>query len=183
MKLSHLKTEAALVEARTLIGELLAESISDYLALTIAQLKNDKAINLDQFAEVIGGLRILGKEEHRETITKDDIGINPNSYKELFNLLNAIPRDGKLNHDISSVFTALKSIAPSIFKKTRLELETFEKGSRSEKQQLIQKLSAFMTKVNRFFYLVKHGAVQPKGETKASTDIETAYAEVGQLPI
>ena len=194
MKLGMLNLNVMLFELRAQIGELLAESISDYLSLVVARLKSKTKeelflpgaykLDLDQLAEVIAGLKILSNAEHRETMTKDDIGINPNSYKDLYTLLKSVPRDGKnLPRLTGDVFTALKGIAPSIFKKTRQELEILETGSTGERKNLIDKISKFSTEINQMFYKVKHGVTQPKGETKASTDIETAYDEVGGAPI
>ena len=159
MKLNQLTNEVALFELRTQIGFLLSESISDYLALTIAQLKNDKQVDLDQLSEYVAGLKILGNSDHRESLTKDDIGINPNSFKELFGLLDSINKDGKnIPKQTSEVFTALKVIAPSIFKKTRLELDVLDKGTKADKTKAINDLSVFSTKVNQLFYKIKHGA-------------------------
>lgn len=166
MKLRQLKAEVALFELREQIGILLAESISDYLSRTIAMLKNDKQVDLDQLAEFISGLTAIGDDENRISMTKADIGINPNDFKELFNTLNSVTKDGKnMPRMTIDVFNALKSITPSQFKKTREELSILENGTKGEKEQVIRKVQAFATKVNQFFYKIKHGASKPKEKT------------------
>jgi len=182
MKLRQLTTEIALFELREQIGNLLAESISDYLALTIALLKNDKPVNLDQLAEFISGLKIIGNSENRESMTKADIGINPNDFKELFNTLNSITKDGKnMPKMTADVFVALKSITPSLFKKARAELDVLETGTKAEKEQAIKKIQIFSTKVNQLFYKLKHGATQPKDKA-VTAEVGDAFDNVGGLP-
>ena len=182
MKLRQLTSEIALYELREQIGNLLAESISDYLALTVAKLKNDKPIDLDQLAEFISGLKVIGNPEHRESMTKADIGINPNDFKELFNTLNSITKDGKdVPRMTADVFVALKSITPSLFKKTRAELDVFENGTKAQKEQEIKKIQVFSTKVNQLFYKIKHGATMPKDKA-VTADIGDAFDNVGGLP-
>ena len=182
MKLRQLSPEIALYELREQIGNLLAESISDYFALTAAKLRNDKEVDLDQLAEFISGLKILGDPDHRASMTKADIGINPNNYKELFNTLNSISKDGKgLLTQTSDVFVALKAIVPSLYKKTRAELDVLESGTKAQKTQAINTIQAFASKVNQFFYKLKHGAVQPKPKA-VTADVGDAFDNVGGLP-
>jgi hypothetical protein len=182
MKLRQLTSEIALFELREQIGNLLAESISDYLSLIVAMLKNDKPVNLDQLAEFISGLKVIGNSEHRESITKADIGINPNDFKELFNTLSSITKNGKdLPKLTAEVFTALKSITPSMFKKTREELAILEKGTKAEKEQQIRKIQSFATKVNQLFYKLKHGVVQFKDKTVTAA-VGDEFANIGGAP-
>lgn len=183
MKLRNISTDIALFELRDQIGNLLAESISDYLSLTLALLKNDKSVDLDQLAEFITGLKVLGNSDHRDSLTKDDLGINPNSFKELFQTLSSITKDGKnMPRTTADVFTALKSITPSLFKKTRAELEILEKGTKGEKEQLIKKIQLFSTKINQLFYKLKHGTTQPKDQ-KVTADVGDAFDNVSGVPI
>ena len=183
MKLGLLNQEVAIYEIRERIGTLLSESISDYLSMTIAQLKNDKPVDLDKLAEIVAGLKVIGNRDHRESLTKDDIGINPNNVKELYSLLNAVSKDvSKSEKMVGEVFSSLKHIAPSMYKKTREEFKTFESGTKAEKEQLIQKISAFSTKVNQLFYKLRHGAAAPAPK-QAPTDITNAYDNVGGAPI
>lgn len=168
MKLRNLNEEIAIYELRKEISEVLAESISDYLATSLAQLKHEKDVDLDRLAEIVAGLKVLAKPEHRETMTKDDIGINPNSFKELFDLLKSVPKDGKNPPKlVNDVFTALKAVAPSLHKKTREELEVLKSGEKAERDQMINKLTAFFTKANQLFMKLK---------TRATAAPETASA-------
>jgi hypothetical protein len=182
MKLRQLSSEIALYELREQIGNLLAESISDYFALTAAKLRNDKEVDLDQLAGFISGLKVIGDPDHRASMTKADIGINPNNVKELFNTLNSITKDGKGMPSLTAdVFIALKTITPSLFKKTRAELEVLESGTKAQKSQAINDIQAFASKVNQLFYKLKHGAVQPKDKA-VTADVGDAFDNVGGLP-
>lgn len=182
MKLRNLSPQIALYELREKIGSLLAESISDYFALTTVKLKNEKEVDIDQLAEIISGLKVIGNPDYRESMTKADIGINPNNVKELFNTLDSITKDGTgMPRQTVDVFVALKAITPSLYKKTRAELEVLEKGTKAQKTEEINKIQAFATKVNQLFYKLKHGAVQPK-DKEVTADVGDAYDNVGGLP-
>ena len=182
MKLRQLNSEIALYELRTELGNLLSESISDYLSNVIALLKNDSKVDLDQLAEFISGLKLLGSDEYRGSMTTADIGMNPNNFKELFQTLNSIPKNkADLPRATANVFLSLKTLAPSGFKKAREELKPFEDGSKSEKAQLIIELQKFATNVNKFFYKIKHGAVQPK-DKQVTAEIGDEFDLVGGYP-
>lgn len=183
MKLRQINTEVALFELREQVGTILGESISDYLAVALAQLKNGKTPDLDQLAELIAGLKVLSHSDHRESLTRDDIGINPNNMKELFNVLNGVTKDGKNMPKLTAeMFAALKSIAPSMYRKTREELATLEKGEKAAKEQLIRKIEAFAMKANQLFYKIKHGTNAPANKP-APADVEKAYDGVDDARI
>lgn len=154
MKLGHVSSEIAIFEIRS---QLLNESICEYLGTTIAQLRNDKSIDLEKFAEVITALKVLSNIDHRESLTRDEIGFNPNDARELFSFLNAVNRDiTKSEKFVNEIFSEFKNIAPSLFKRTLSELDVLKNGTKIEKQQLIQSLSSFIMKVNQLFNKVKH---------------------------
>ena len=81
----------------------------------------------------------------------------------------------------AEMFASLKSIAPSMYRKTREELEAIEKGEKNEKEQMTRKVEAFATKVNQLFYKLKHGATQPPA--KQSPDVDKAYDGVDDARI
>lgn len=166
MKLRQIKSELAIFEVRAQIGEALNESISEYLSSVIADLKNSKKVDLDQLACIISGLKIIGKEEYRDTLTADDIGINPNNFKDLYDVLSTVPKAGKLPRVPDEFFNSLRAISPSSYKKTRSELEVFEKGTGPQKKQVIGKLSEFASNVNHLYFKLKHGKDKPE-ETAA----------------
>lgn len=183
MKLRQINTEVAIFELREQVGVVLGESISDYFAMALAQIKNGKTPDLDQLAELIAGLKVLSHADHRESMTRDDIGINPNNMKELFNVLNGVTKDGKNMPKLTAdMFAALKSIAPSMYRKTREELEVLEKGEKAAKEQLTRKVEAFATKVNQLFYKLKHGATQPPAKQQ-TPDVDKAYDGVDDARI
>jgi hypothetical protein len=81
----------------------------------------------------------------------------------------------------ADVFVALKSITPSLFKKTREELDILENGTKAQKEQQIKKIQIFMTKVNQLFYKLKHGVTQPKDKA-VTADVGDAFDNIGGLP-
>jgi len=158
MKLNDLNLEVALFEARVQVSQILSESIIDYFALVIARLRGKSeahGLDIDQLSDIIAGLKVLIDDDHREALTKTELGINPNSYREFLDLLKAIPKDGKsFPQKVHEVFAALKSIAPSLFKKTREELKALESGSKAEFHKAVDKISAFATLVNQMFHRI-----------------------------
>lgn len=179
MKLLDISTEAVIVEVRRVINQLLAESISDYLSLAVARLKSKTPselfmpgpyqFDLDQFAEVIAGLKVLSKADYRETLTHEDLGIDPNDFRELFKFLQSVTRDGKEMPKLTrSVFASLKHVAPSLFKKTRDELEVLKSGRGEKRTEEIRNLSAFVTKANEMFNRVKHQATSTGTEQSSN---------------
>lgn len=182
MKLRDLSPEVAIWDARLQIGRLLSESISDYLAHTIAALKNEQKVDLDQLAEFISGLKMLGDDERRSALSKEDLGINPNNFKELFNVLSSVSKTGKdLPKMTDEVFDALRSMSPSGVKNAREELSVLENGTRAQKQEAIKKLQDFTSKFNQFFYKIKHGAAKPK-DRAVDNVVGDQFDNVGGLP-
>lgn len=156
MKLKHLLTEAAIVELRDVLSEALLESVTDYLATTTAMLKNGKQVDLEKLAIIITALQVFGKSDFRQSMTRDDIGINPNDFKQLYLVLNSITRDGKnLPKLTDEVLTAIKSVAPSLYKKNLSDLKSYESGSKSQQAEIAKKVTAFMMKANQMFYKIK----------------------------
>lgn len=171
MKLSDLIIESKLSELRAKIPTLLAESLSEYLAVTLSKLKNKKSdelfkdeknplVDLDRLATYITGLKILGNSQYRSAITKDDIGINPGDVTELFKLLDTIPKEeSKIVKEVDDVFDALKSLSPAMFKKERERLDSLKDDESPEKEDVIKKLSAFSLKINQIFSKSKQATV------------------------
>lgn len=161
MKIQDLVIESLLFEIRLEVRRVLAESISDYFSQFLSKVKHgddpsDK--ELEQISALVAGMKVLSIPQYRQAITKDDIGVNPNSAKELFDLLNGIPRDGKLNTLTVKVFDSLKTIAPSIFKKELEEITAMRGATKQERDAIIAKLNVFATKVGQSFNKAKTAA-------------------------
>jgi hypothetical protein len=141
---------------------MLRESVSDYLGITLSRLKQgDPTVDIEQLATVLSGLTVLTDQTQRQNISDDEIGMNPNSYQDMYKLLRMVPRDGKnLDHDTDYIFTALRTIAPGTFKKIRDELDIFKNGNRGQKQALLDSLRERVSGFNLFFQKVKRGVVQ-----------------------
>jgi hypothetical protein len=168
MKLRDLLVEAAIVDIRTMIVERLLENVNDYLSLTMAKLKNKKpeeafkagdpqAVDLDHLALIVTGLYILSNPDYRAGITKQDVGMNPNDLKELFNLLDQVNKQGKDPIAIQNVFKMLCNLAKPALKKKRAELDILQTGDDAERKHELQELEKFTLKVSQMFNKLKSG--------------------------
>lgn len=177
MKLTDLSTELLIFEVRQRTAEMLGESISDYLSMTIAKIKAKKPeelydgeeplVDLDRLTSVVSAMRVLGNADFRKAISKEDIGINPNNVKEFAKFLDSIPRDGKkLPQLTAAVITALKGIAPNVFKKQREQLDRLKSQDETERKDALQDLSKFATQVNQIFSKVRSGTSGKKDVSK-----------------
>jgi hypothetical protein len=176
MKIRELVISSAEFEVRKAVREKLAESINKHLTSAVALFKarddedaSDKGVNLDQLAQLIAGLKVLSKREHRDVITKDDVGVDPNNAKDLFALLDKIPDKptAEVAKPQAEVFTALAALAPSLLKKEREELELLVDKDSAKRHAAISKLSSFATKVDQMFNqfhtaATKAAAAQPR---------------------
>jgi Cu/Ag efflux protein CusF len=86
-----------------------------------------KGIDIGELASIVASLKALSKAEYRDSMTKDDIGINPRSAKDLFTFFDKIPSSekGKLTGLPKEVVTALSKLVPSVNKS---ELEKYLKA-------------------------------------------------------
>lgn len=177
MKLRHLVTESLIFEIRKLTQAMLAEAITDYLSTAIAKLKAKKnssldqsEVDLDQLASIMAGMKVLGTKEYRQAMTKDDLGIDPNNAEDLYKVLSSIPKDGKnipkLTHE---VFSALKELAPKVFKTEREALNGL--GS-EDRDQTIAKISTFASKVNQAFSKTKTASTSKSDVAPAKSELE-----------
>jgi len=166
MKIRDLNDETMLFELRRSVDEVLSESIIEYLSMINAQLKSKKReelfsgdkplINLDQLASIVAGVKVLGNKTYRQAMTKDDIGINPNSSHQLLDLLDSIPKDGKGVPKLTDqVFYALKHVAPGVFKTEAEKLKLLSTKDDGARNRAISDFSAFVTKVSQLFNKVK----------------------------
>lgn len=158
MKLRDLIIESMLFEVRLQFQEILGESITDYLGQIMVRLKKGDDLTddeLEQVAALLAGMKVLSIPQYRQAMTKNDIGINPNSVTDLYNLLNKIPRDGKFDALTKQVFHALQTIAPSIFKKELTDIKELSGATREERDQVIAKLNSMFTKINQAFSKAK----------------------------
>ena len=78
-------------------GLMIVEDASQMLHMLIPALKSDSPklsqIDIDELANIITTLKLLTNPNFRQSMTKADVGINPNDGPELLKILDLIPRD------------------------------------------------------------------------------------------
>lgn len=173
MLLKEFVVQSALFEARKYVRDNLMENINDYLSLTVAKLNGKKPedvakgkpdyIDLGHLAFIVTGLKILANPDYRTGLTKQDVGINPNDAKELFNLLNRVDKQGKDPSDVINVFIALCKLAPAALKKQRAELEIFQTGDDAERKHAAQELQKLISKVSQTFGKLRVASTSTRG--------------------
>lgn len=148
---------------------VLSESIVDFLGATLAKLKhahpeevfsehNPDKVSIEELAKLITGLKIISNKDHREVITKDDVGINPNSAREVFQLLDDVKKDGKHDKDVMKIFGKLADLSPSIYNRELDKLKVLKKDGDAHDAALME-LEKFMLKVSQMFQKLKTGTV------------------------
>jgi hypothetical protein len=158
MKLREIQQETMIFELRREVGNVLSESIVEYLATVLGHLKSKEQhdlfntenplIKVDQLASVIAGLKVLSDHEIRSTLTVDDVRINPNSSIQMFNLLNSVPKNGKGTPKLTiDVFKALAKIAPRHFAEERVRMKALKSKNESERTKAIAELEKMFNKV------------------------------------
>ena len=173
MKLKEFLLESALTEMKAHIKDNLFENINDYLSLTLAKINNKKPqdlfkpgadmLDLDHLAMIITGLKIVANPDYRAGLTKNQIGINPNDAKDLFNILNQVDKMGKDQPGVINVFKALCKLAPSALKNERAELEIFKTGDDAERKHQAQELQKLIVKVGQMFNKIRNAASSTRG--------------------
>jgi len=173
MKLKEFLVESALVEAKAYIRDNLFENVNDYLSLTLTKINNKKPqdlfkagpdmLDLDHLAMIITGLKIVSNPDYRAGLTKQDVGINPNDAKELFNLLNQVDKQGKDQSSVMNVFKALCKLAPQGLKNERTKLDIFKTGDDAERKHEAQELQKLVVKVGQMFNKIRTAANSTRG--------------------
>lgn len=161
-------------ELRREVGNVLSESIVEYFSTVIAHLKSKEhhdlfnkeapLIKLDQLASIIAGLRILADHELRSNLTQDDVRINPNSSRQLFNLLDSITKNGKGVPKLTlDVFKSLAEVFPRRFTEEKERLKALKSKNESERNKAISDLERLADKVGMMFNKVRsiaHGDIE-----------------------
>lgn len=180
MKIRDLVAESAAYEVRKLVEQKLLESVSKHLSSIAAALKARKDDNADmmgvdpeQLANIITGLKVIGKKEYRDVITKDDIGINPTNAKELFSLLDKVPdkAQAKLDKSSADIFRALSSLAQSLSKKDQEDIEMLGSDDEAKRRSAVNKLSSFASKVDQMYNQVKNVATKAASADKSTSAV------------
>jgi hypothetical protein len=169
-----------------LVSSMISESITDYFAVQLSKLKNkptdelfdgsDK-FDIEQLAKVITALKVLSNKDYRSVMSREDIGIHPNSAKELFKFLDTVEKSGKNDRDTEMVFNALKQLAPSMYRKELEALEKLKNKDSTIKQEAVKKIEELAKRVNEMFKKLKElssGAPKPEATTLATQKMALA---------
>lgn len=168
MKLHELQSEAARVKVRQEVAEIVSESIIELFGTTLAKLKNkhpeelfsehnpDK-LSLEQIAKMITALKVISNKEYRSVMTHEDVGINPNSAREVFQLLDSIKKTGQQDTHSVKVIDNLASLAPSIYRTEMKSLGDLKEDDDEKRKAAISKLEQFMLKASQMFQKLKTG--------------------------
>ena len=183
MRLQEFIIESAIAEIRKSITQELFEDVNQYLALTLAKLKNKKpeevfktgdpqAIDLDHLSQVIIAMKVLGNSDHRSALTKNEIGFTAADSKELFKFLSDVAKDGNDPQYVKKAFAVIAKLTPTAIKKQNSELQKLKDGTDSERSAIIRNLEQFMHKVSQYY-----GKLKSAG-TKSSSlqDVKTLGA-------
>lgn len=171
-----LESPSYLKEELTLKVESLTESVNAHLqaAATVLGRRSAtdadlKGIDVTELASIVASLKALAKAEYRDSMTKDDIGINPRSAKDLFTFFDKIPSSekGKLTGLPKEVVGALTKLVPSV---NRNELEALNKlGSHDldERRGAEKYLKAVAQKIEVSYDKIKSAAMKVASEKVA----------------
>lgn len=184
MKISNILGESEstlLLELRTRIANVLSEAIDDYLQQVTTILANKKheevfdpkkpLVDLEELINFVTGLKIIANPTYRQAMTDKDIGINPNNYKQLFTLLDSIPKDGKTDLPKATVetFNALVSLSSSLKKETSEKLMALRDGDEAGQQKALSMLKTLQSKTAQLMSKLK-SETQKAASSAANTD-------------
>jgi hypothetical protein len=167
MKIRELVAESALFELRRAVTTKLSEAINKHLLSASAALSNRKdtdkdlkGVDVDQLASIITTMKVLSNAEYRDSMTKDDIGINPRNAKELFSFLDQIPdnKSQELSGVPKEVVSAVTHLAPSIKSKEVERLKDLGSDDVDTRRAAEAYLKAFATKVDLSYNKVRAAA-------------------------
>lgn len=128
---------------------MLMESILDYFGKVVAKVKNSdgvpEGLDLTQLAVMMTALKILGSDEYKDSITKDDVGIDAGDQKQLYTLLNAVKADVKQEPAVKKVIDAVVKLAPSELKRSVEEVNKLNSEDEGQRKEVSNKLAKFYT--------------------------------------
>ena len=143
------------------IGLMLVEDASQMLHMLIPAVKDDSSklskLNLDELADIITALKLLTNSDFRQSMTKTDVGINPNNGPELLKMLDAIPRDITATRP-KTVKDFVRSVALLSKSQKTKELESLKAlldKNPSVRQKALQELTKFASTVEALINRLK----------------------------
>lgn len=133
------KTTAELFEAFEQ-DEILMEGVVDFIGKYVAQIKNKEDlsdVDISQLAVMMTALQILGDKDLRDSITKDDVGIDANDTKQVYNLLQNVKATGTQESGVKKIINGIVNLAKSKLKSNVEVLTKMKDGDDTEKRNAI----------------------------------------------
>jgi len=156
--------EAQLTEAEAGFTQPVFEAVNGYLMKTIAVLGNrsdddtsEAGIDMSRLADVITTLKIIGNRQLRTSITKDDVGYDPNSIEDMYDVLTKVPDSPKnsMSSDVGSFFKKTAGLAPKIKKEELDALKALVSSDEKIRRTALQQLKILATKVDQMYNKLK----------------------------
>jgi hypothetical protein len=152
-------------------AKLLNESITDYLKTALETIKkktpselfneDEGGFDLEELARVIVGMRVLSNKSYREAISYEDVGINPNSAREVHDILKSVGKHGdKMTEKTHKFFKSVTSLTPKMLKKELTKLEALKDGDHKARTDVIVELERLASGVEKIYQTIRTIAKQ-----------------------
>lgn len=144
----------------------LIEAVNSYLAKTVAELdarKDDDSsteIDFELLANMLTALKIVGNKDLRQSITKADVGYDPSSLADMFDVLSKVPDSPKITmpKDVDTFFKKVAGFATRAKKEELLAVQDLASADAKARTAALQKLKAFSTKIDQLYNTLKTAA-------------------------
>ncbi len=124
--------------------EVLMEGIVDFIGKYVAQIKNKddlSTLDISQLAVMMTALQILGDKDLRDSITKDDVGIDAADTKQVYNLLQNVKAEGSQESGVKKVINGIVQLAKTKLKANVDTLALLKSDDETEKKNVINMIS------------------------------------------
>jgi hypothetical protein len=170
---------------------LVMESVLDLFSKAVAQVKNSEGVpsgvDVSNLAMMITFLKILGNKDHKAAITKDDVGIDPNNIKEVYDLLDKVKGSGPQDGQVEKVVHAVVTLAPSELHKTQELVGKLKSEDPTERKTGVDYLSKFFGNLQQAMAKMKTVAQAGNSQTtqqapgKAAPAMESHIVESSEF--
>jgi hypothetical protein len=164
MPFKEFLTEARLDAAVTAFNFPLFEAINSYMAKAVAALDarpegdhGAAGVDIIGLTNMLTTFKVISNRELRSSITKDDVGFDPNDVNDLFNVLNKVPDSpkAKLPSDVDKFFKDVAGLASKIKKGELTNVKGLVSSDEAERKKSIAYLKQYSTKVDQLYNKLK----------------------------
>jgi hypothetical protein len=149
MLLRHLFLERYVQDFHTNLKTVILVEDAGLLLQTAAKaLKQGAKLDIEALADTITAIKLLTNKDYRQAMTKDDVGINVNSSKELARILDKVPSNAAVEQpkDVRDFMRAVASLGKSM-RKTELEKLQAALDNTKDREKAADELAEFATKL------------------------------------